>query len=44
MDIDKNMKILLVDDFATMRKVIKKSLKNRPGIIISLRLRMVWKL
>ena len=28
MDIDKNMKILLVDDFATMRKVIKNLLKQ----------------
>jgi len=28
MDIDKNMKILVVDDFATMRKVIKNLLKQ----------------
>jgi len=28
MDINKNMKILLVDDFATMRKVIKNLLKQ----------------
>lgn len=28
MDIDKNMKILMVDDFATMRKVIKNLLKQ----------------
>jgi len=28
MDIDKNMKILLIDDFATMRKVIKNLLKQ----------------
>lgn len=28
MDIDKNMKILVVDDFATMRKIIKNLLKQ----------------
>lgn len=28
MDVDKNIKILLVDDFATMRKVIKNLLKQ----------------
>ncbi|MEA3417385.1 MAG: chemotaxis response regulator CheY [Thermodesulfobacteriota bacterium] len=28
MDIDKNMKIMVVDDFATMRKVIKNLLKQ----------------
>lgn len=28
MDVDKNMKILVVDDFATMRKIIKNLLKQ----------------